>query len=147
MKPPSVSKSFPETMALVCQLNAIWTNLETSTIRQVELSQAQVKFFNCIDKKSSVSGNDLAHKMGLSPSRASRVVDSLVQKKLVDRIEDKRDRRRCLITLSDQGQQIKEKINRTNHRWQRDLQKQLSTADLGKINSQLKKLIDLLQTL
>lgn len=147
MNSQSLSPSLPETLALVCQLSAIWTNLEASATRQSELSQAQLKFFNCIDKKSSISGNDLADKMGLSASRASRVVESLVQKQLVHRINDARDRRRCQITLSERGRQIKEKITRTNTRWQKQLQTWLSPAEMERLNSQLKKLIDLLSSL
>ena len=139
--------SFPETLGLICQLNSLWSTFETTILQQEQLNPAQLRLFNCIDNNTSISGKELAKKMGLSPSRASRVVESLVQKKLVQRINDTTDRRRCQITLSDWGRELKEKINKKNYRWQKQLQHQLSTQEVGDINSQLKKLINNLKTI
>ena len=137
----SSSPSYPETLGLICQLNSLWAGIEAAILKQVQLNLAELRLFNCLSKNTTISGKELATRMGLSPSRASRVVENLVQKGLVQRINDTTDRRRCQITISDWGREIKDKINEKNHLWQKQLQDQLSAQEIVAINSQLKKLI------
>jgi len=139
------SPSYPETLGLICQLNSLWAGIEATILKQVKLNLAELRLFTCLNKNSNISGKELAMRMGLSPSRASRVVETLVQKGLVQRINDTTDRRRCQITVSDWGREIKDKINKKNLLWQKQLQDQLSAQEIVTINSQLKKLIQHLE--
>ncbi|MGD0153466.1 MAG: MarR family transcriptional regulator, partial [Thermacetogeniaceae bacterium] len=47
----------------------------------------------------------LAQQLGLSPSRVTRVVDSLSRKLMIRREQCQEDRRLCKVSLSRQGQQ------------------------------------------
>ena len=51
----------------------------------------------------STSVKDLGEHVGVSASVASRDVERLVQRGLVDRREDRADRRRCIVSISDAG--------------------------------------------
>ena len=53
----------------------------------------------------------LAGRMNLSPSRASRVIENMVKKKVLIRDIDCTDRRKCTIELTRSGVEIKERIN------------------------------------
>jgi len=46
---------------------------------------------------------DIAHRFCISPSAATQLVDALVQDRLVDRAEDKTDRRKILLSLTEDG--------------------------------------------
>jgi DNA-binding MarR family transcriptional regulator len=52
----------------------------------------------------------LAEKLGLSLPSASRAVDALVNRHLVDRTEDPSDRRQRRLALTDSGQELADRI-------------------------------------
>ena len=59
-------------------------------------------FENCM------STGDLAEKMCVAKSRITRIVDGLVRKGLVSRMENKNDRRVILLKLTQKGRKIAE---------------------------------------
>ena len=54
--------------------------------------------------------SQIAEKMMIAKSRVTRIVDGLVSKGLIERIEDKQDRRFINVTLTPQGQELSEKF-------------------------------------
>ena len=52
----------------------------------------------------------LAEKLGLSLPSASRAIDALVNRQLVDRTEDPSDRRQRRLALTDSGQELADRI-------------------------------------
>jgi DNA-binding MarR family transcriptional regulator len=61
-----------------------------------------------VDEPSTLK--PLAEKLGLSLPSASRAVDELVNRELVARIEDERDRRQRRLSLTPTGQQLAQRV-------------------------------------
>lgn len=49
---------------------------------------------------------DLCHSVGHSPANITRITDNLVERGLLGRVADERDRRRLLLTITPQGEQL-----------------------------------------
>ncbi|MBI2855033.1 MAG: winged helix-turn-helix transcriptional regulator [Chloroflexi bacterium] len=60
--------------------------------------------------KSEITMNELSETMGLANSTMTRAVDHLVQKDLVTRRQDDRDRRVVLVGLSPEGQELRRRL-------------------------------------
>jgi len=55
---------------------------------------------------------DLAEQLGRSPSATSRLVEGLVQRGYLERIEEVADRRQRVLTLTDEGQAMVASVDR-----------------------------------
>lgn len=65
-----------------------------------------------IGRKEFIALNELAELLKLDSSTMSRTVNNLVDKDLVKRVTDKKDRRYITISLTDQGQKVYEAIEK-----------------------------------
>jgi DNA-binding MarR family transcriptional regulator len=72
----------------------------------VDLSFTQVKMLMLLEDKGELSVKDVATALNLSLPAASRAIDGLAQRGLVDRRESELDRRAKVISLRPGGQQI-----------------------------------------
>ncbi|MFP5459741.1 MAG: MarR family transcriptional regulator [Bacteriovoracia bacterium] len=71
-----------------------------------ELSFSQVAALHIVDQADHISIQDLALRLNLSLSATSRLVDDLVQRKQLDRIEDQDNRRTKLLSLTTDGREF-----------------------------------------
>ena len=78
------------------------------------ISVAQCHTLLEIEKNNEISISELAGKLSLDKSTVSRTVDGLVNINLVDRVIPKENRRKALLNLTDNGQQVCSTINYTN---------------------------------
>jgi len=78
------------------------------------ISVAQCHTLLEVEKKPEISISELAKNMSLDKSTVSRTVDGLVNISLVDRAIPKENRRKALLKLTKNGQQVCETINYTN---------------------------------
>jgi DNA-binding MarR family transcriptional regulator len=76
------------------------------TLRDEELSVAQVAALHLLDQGKTSSVTALGAELGLSPSAVSRLVDGLVQRDLVVRAEDPEDRRKKTLMLTPKGRRF-----------------------------------------
>jgi DNA-binding MarR family transcriptional regulator len=74
----------------------------------VDLSFTQVKMILLLEDRGELSVKDVAEALNLSLPAASRAIDGLAQRGLVDRREDEHDRRSKLVSLRPGGRQIGE---------------------------------------
>jgi DNA-binding MarR family transcriptional regulator len=87
-----------------CQCN------EEQIREQLGLSAAQFAGLIVLDEGTEVPGCEFARRMGLSPSRGSRVLNSLVVDGYVTTQVRADDRRALDITLTDEGKRMKGRI-------------------------------------
>lgn len=73
---------------------------------EVELSITQVKMLLWLEENGEMSVKDVATALNLSLPAASRAIDGLAQRGLVDRRESELDRRAKVISLRPGGRQI-----------------------------------------
>lgn len=101
------------------------------------VSLAEYKAVMEIKTTEKITCNVLSKKMGLSPSRGSRIIDSLVRKKLLVRTTNPEDRRSFVLSLSSKGAKIKDDIERERNNCEKRIREKLSTKEFDLIKEGL----------
>ena len=105
------------------------------------VSLAEYKAVMEIDKTEIITCNVLSKRMGLSPSRGSRIIDGLVRKKYLIRMTNLEDRRSFVLSLSPKGTKIKGQIERERNNCEKRIREKLSTEELNLIKEGLELVI------
>jgi DNA-binding MarR family transcriptional regulator len=74
------------------------------SLREEELSVAQVATLYLLDEHGSRRMSEIAADLARPAPATSRMIDDLVNRKLLRRVEDPSDRRAKLLSLTPQGQ-------------------------------------------
>jgi len=101
------------------------------------ISLAEYKAVMEIDTTEKITCNVLSKKMGLSPSRGSRIIDGLVRKKYLIRMTNSEDRRSFVLSLSPKGTKIKDQIEQERNNCEKRIREKLSTKEFGLIKESL----------
>jgi len=101
------------------------------------ISLAEYKAILEIETTERITCNVLSEKMGLSVSRGSRIIDSLVRKVYLLRMENPEDRRSFVLSLSSKGAEIKKQIEQERNNCEYRLRKNLSTREIELIKEGL----------
>jgi len=94
------------------------------------VSLAEYKAVLEIDTTERITCNVLSEKMGLSVSRGSRIIDNLVRKGYLLRMENPEDRRSFVLSLSSKGAEIKKQIEQERNNCEYRLRKNLSAREV-----------------
>ena len=104
--------SIASPQALAKELSAFWTHIQRTssgewfrTIAESDLSLTQLKALYRLSGGEAPTVKDLAEGLGLSLPAASRGVEGLVKRGLVERWEDEQDRRARRVRLSSTGRE------------------------------------------
>ncbi len=101
------------------------------------VSLAEYKAILEIETTERITCNVLSEKMGLSVSRGSRIIDSLVKKGYLLRMENPEDRRSFVLSLSSKGAKIRKQIEQERNNCEYRLRKNLSAREVGLIKEGL----------
>jgi len=75
------------------------------------LTQAEFRCLRFFGTNECLNNKQIAERMGLSPSRLTRIVDGLVTKQYMQRDIEPNDRRNMRVTLSNKGVHIVKQLN------------------------------------
>ena len=84
---------------------------ESRLAEQYGLTQAEFRCLRFFGTEESLNNKQIAARMGLSPSRLTRIVDGLVLKGYMMREIEPNDRRNMRVSLSKKGSIIVEQLN------------------------------------
>jgi len=101
------------------------------------VSLAEYKAILEIKTTEIITCNVLSEKMGLSISRGSRIIDSLVRKGYLLRTINPEDRRSFVLSLSSKGIKIRKQIEQERNNCEYRLRKNLSVREVGLIKEGL----------
>lgn len=101
------------------------------------VSLAEYKAILEINSTERITCNVLSEKMGLSVSRGSRIIDNLVRKGYLLRMENPEDRRSFVLSLSSKGAEIKKQIEQERNNCEYRLRKNLSARKVELIKEGL----------
>ena len=101
------------------------------------VSLSEYKAIMEINTTERVTCNALSKKMGLSPSRGSRIIDRLVRKKYLIRMTNSKDRRSFVLSLSSKGVKIKDDIERERNSCEKRIREKLSIKEFNRIKEGL----------
>lgn len=101
------------------------------------ISFAEYKGIMEIDIEERMTCNALAKKMGLSPSRGSRIIDNLVRKGYLLRMLNPADRRSFVVSLSFKGAKIRKQIKQERNNCEKRIIKSFSEKEVELIKEGL----------
>lgn len=111
---------------------------------KMKLSPSEFNGIISIDRNEKLTCQDLSNKMGLSPSRGSRVINKLISKGYLKEERNQLDKRCNFISLTADGLKVKKKIDGLFNECEAELQSKLTKDELKELMSSLKKLIKIL---
>ena len=108
----------------------------------VDLSFTQVKLLMLLEDRGELSIKDVAAALRLSLPAASRAVDGLAQRGLVDRRESELDRRAKLVSLRPGGRQIGEAMIASRHAVYEQFARDLSDEERSALHAALLPIVE-----
>ena len=110
-----------------------------------DLSPSQVNILMRLHFRGKCDVSDIGEGMGASKAAASQSVDRLVQRGLLERVEDPVDRRFKQVTLTAKGESLVERSFEARYRWMDALSEILSPEQQEEIASALAALTEAAQ--
>ncbi|MCD4818818.1 MAG: MarR family transcriptional regulator [Candidatus Cloacimonetes bacterium] len=100
----------------------------------IGLGRMECELLNYLNKMDdAISMNELATQLKVSHSRITRIIDTLVKKKLVKRFPSKKDRRSWLAEITDQGEKANKQTILDFQSIQKDLLKKFPEDEVEQI--------------
>jgi DNA-binding MarR family transcriptional regulator len=109
---------------------------------RVGLHTSEIHCVESIEPGESVSSGELSGRMGLSPSRGSRVIESLIERGVLDRRTDSRDRRSALIALTGRGAVLRRDIERSKEGCEDKITRAMSEEDVSLVKEGFSRLFE-----
>lgn len=91
---------------LTLRLFALCQEREINFVRRYGLRVSEFRCLYTLWRQDHRTVKELANLLNNTPSRLTRVIDSLFEKGLVERVEPSDDRRKKIISLSDAGREL-----------------------------------------
>lgn len=113
---------------------------------RLELTMAQVKGVMVLGRRGELPVGGLARELAVGLPAASAVVDRLVEHGLVRRQEDPADRRRTLVRLSPQGEELLARLNQGSREIFETWLENLAETQLEQLVSGLRSLAQVAET-
>ncbi len=129
---------------LIYRLKASCTAGELDLMAEAGLTPAEYNGIAAMETDQTFCGSDISQKMNLSPSRASRVIEQMVQKGYFKRETDTADRRKCNITLAEKGIQLKKQITEARQTCESRIRNRLTQTEIDSLSGTLEKIIEVM---
>lgn len=113
---------------------------------QLRLTVAEFKMIRAFRTDAMLSVNELANRLDLSPSRLTRIIDGLEEKRFVRRTIGARDRRVMEISMTEPGKKVQRQLEDANVRTHEDILKLLPAGTADGVLLAMEKLRDAMNT-
>ncbi len=97
---------------LVCQLGRLLESYDEMCLASLDITVSQGYTVMALPRDGEVGMGALGDALGVAPSTATRMVDQLVSKRLVERRSAPEDRRAVRIALTPKGQELRADLGR-----------------------------------
>ncbi len=104
------------------------------------LNQSQVSALIHLDRVEELSQIDLASRLGMRKAATGTLIDTLQSKGLVDRTRGREDRRLQLVSITDEGREVVETIDRMAEPLGQELRKGVSRDERVQLVSILQRI-------
>ncbi len=104
------------------------------------LNQSQVSALIHLDRVEELSQIDLASRLGMRKAATGTLIDNLQSKGLVDRTRGREDRRLQLVSITDEGREVVETIDRMAEPLGQELRKGVSRDERVQLVSILQRI-------
>lgn len=123
-------------------LNAVSDGLYRTYAPRFDLNVSQWRMLAAVAQLQPTSVTELTDYSGMDKVTISRAIREMVDRKLVRRELVQRDRRRSMLTLTDEGERIYREIAPAALRFERTLVSALRPDELEQLHSMVDRLID-----
>ncbi|MCX6095041.1 MAG: MarR family winged helix-turn-helix transcriptional regulator [Candidatus Bipolaricaulota bacterium] len=97
---------------LVCQLGRLLEGYDEMCLASLDITVSQGYTIMALPQDGDVGMSALGEALGVAPSTATRMVDQLVSKRLVERRSAPKDRRAVRIALTEKGQRLRQELGK-----------------------------------
>ncbi|BDA82609.1 hypothetical protein Sa4125_01510 [Aureimonas sp. SA4125] len=118
----------------------------TLMLTEIDLHPGQDQLLHRLELGVPVSVSALADLLAVRPSTVSKMLDRLVEKRLVERSAHRQDGRRTMVVLTPTGDEVKAQVKRIWGRLEADLVSALSTRESDSLTRALIQVDALLTT-
>ncbi len=129
----------------IIHLSEICISESREVCQAAGISRQESNLLLSLEQGERVTSNEISRRLELSPSRVSRIVDSLLNKGYLERETSSDDRRASEISLSKTGRKCREKVTTGKRLCEERLKKGLSETDLKTVDRALGILLKVLE--
>jgi DNA-binding MarR family transcriptional regulator len=104
---------------------------------EIAITMPQAKLLYLLGAAGELHMSDLVHRLGVSLSTISGLVDKVVDQGLASRREDPADRRQVVVALTPAGREFVDRFRELNARQMRELLELLGDQDLAQVRDAL----------
>ena len=104
---------------------------------EIAITMPQAKLLYLLGAAGELHMSDLVHRLGVSLSTISGLVDKVVDQGLASRREDPADRRQVVVALTPAGREFIDRFRELNARQMRELLELLGDQDLARVRDAL----------
>lgn len=130
---------------LTLRLFALCQEREVTFVARYNMRVAEFRCLYTLWKNDEISVKKLAELLNNTPSRLTRVIDSLLHKDLVKRFEPDSDRRLKIISLTSKGKKLIEEMKYNYDSMHSDILSEVTDNSHEQILSSIGKLIDAME--
>ncbi|MEJ4111939.1 MarR family winged helix-turn-helix transcriptional regulator [Corynebacterium kroppenstedtii] len=124
----------------VYQLNKMFREVADNTLDEFDLSQRAYWLLECVRRDKGYSQSELGELLGVDRSDMVRLIDSLEDDNLLQRVRSTEDRRKQLITITPNGITIRHKIRHALTEAENDLLDELNDKQSNRLRKYTSKL-------
>lgn len=121
----------PRVVDLIMTLKSRCAEREEKIREGFSLSPAEYKALITIREGEHYNCNALSQKLGLSVSRASRIIEKLIKGKYLTRKTLKGDRRHIIISLAPKGMRVQKEIQKVLDECEQGIQQALTKSEIN----------------
>jgi DNA-binding MarR family transcriptional regulator len=121
----------------ILKLSDICYSLNEDTLKNENISRPESFILLSIKPGEMITGNELAGRNSLSPSRVSRIVEHMIEKDLLVRTEVRDDRRYVNLSLSKLGIKKHTSIMKLKNECEKKIKSQLREDELKTVENGL----------
>jgi DNA-binding MarR family transcriptional regulator len=111
---------------------SIRSHIRAAALKDFGISEEQFHILRHV-RRGTGSISEIAAAKNISRPAVSQAVEALVQKRLLKRVQSRRDRRYVEVTLTPAGDALLDRLFKKSRKWMNDLMKVLSQDELNAI--------------
>lgn len=113
-----------------------------NNLKDIKITHGELTYIYNIKYYHLISQRELAEILYVSEANVAKMVKKLVNKGLVEKQKDDANKSRNILTLTEKGELIFDKINLLTCAWERDITKKFSNEEYFEIKEKLYKLTE-----
>ena len=122
-------------------LQLSYNDFLTKKLEDIEITYGELTYIYNIKYYPSISQRELAEKLYVSEANVAKMVKKLVKKGLVEKTKDKTNKSRNILSLTDEGEELFDKINVITCGWERNLTKNFTNEEYFEFKQKLYELV------